>query len=72
MPTIITVLVVVIVAAAVGALCFYLGITYRKRMAEAKLGSAEEEAKKEKIKVKLCFLSTSRSTYLRMKAHLCW
>ena len=44
MPTIITVLVVVIVAAAVGALCFYLGITYRKRMAEAKLGSAEEEA----------------------------
>ena len=46
MPTIITVLVVVIVAAAVGALCFYLGITYRKRMAEAKLGSAEEEAKR--------------------------
>ncbi len=41
-----TVLVVVFVAAAVGALCFFLGVTYRKRTAEAKLGSAEEAAKR--------------------------
>ena len=43
---IVTVLVVVVVAAVVGALCFYLGAAYRKRTAEAKLGSAEEEAKR--------------------------
>ena len=29
-----------------GVLCFYLGAAYRKRTAEAKLGSAEEEAKR--------------------------
>ena len=43
---IVTVLVVVVVAAVVGVLCFYLGAAYRKRTAEAKLGSAEEEAKR--------------------------
>ena len=46
MPTILTVLVVVVVAVAFGAAGFYAGMTYRKRTAEAKLGSAEEEAKR--------------------------
>ena len=41
MPTILTVLVVVVVAVAFGAAGFYAGMTYRKRTAEAKLGSAE-------------------------------
>ena len=31
---------------AAAALCFYLGWQYRKRTAEAKIGSAEEEAKR--------------------------
>ena len=42
----IIVLVVVVVAVAAAALCFYLGWQYRKRTAEAKIGSAEEEAKR--------------------------
>ena len=46
MPTILTVLVVVVVAVEFGAAGFYAGMTYRKRTAEAKLGSAEEEAKR--------------------------
>ena len=46
MPTIITVLVVVVIAAVCGVVGFYIGMTYRKRTAEAKLGSAEEEAKR--------------------------
>ena len=43
---IVPVLVVVVVAAVCGVICFYAGMTYRKRTAEAKLGSAEEEAKR--------------------------
>ena len=43
---IVPVLVVVVVAAVCGVVCFYAGMTYRKRTAEAKLGSAEEEAKR--------------------------
>ncbi len=46
MPPIITVVLVLVVAAVVGALCFYLGGQSRKRTAEAKIGSAEEEAKR--------------------------
>ena len=43
----IVVVVLVLVAAAVtGAICFYLGGENRKRTAETKLGSAEEEAKR--------------------------
>ena len=43
----IVVVVLVLVAAAItGAICFYLGGENRKRTAEAKLGSAEEEAKR--------------------------
>lgn len=46
MPPIVVVVLVLVVAAVVGALCFYLGGENRKRTAEAKLGSAEEEAKR--------------------------
>ena len=46
MQPIIVVVLVLVVAAVVGALCFYLGGENRKRTAEAKLGSAEEEAKR--------------------------
>ena len=46
MPPIVVVVLVLVVAAIVGALCFYLGGENRKRTAEAKLGSAEEEAKR--------------------------
>ena len=46
LPPIIVVVLVLVVAAIVGALCFYLGGENRKRTAEAKLGSAEEEAKR--------------------------
>ena len=46
MSPVIVVVLVLVVAAVVGALCFYLGGENRKRTAEAKLGSAEEEAKR--------------------------
>ncbi len=39
-------LVVVIVSIAVGGLCFYAGETHRRKTAEAKIGSAEEEARR--------------------------
>ena len=29
-----------------GALCFFVGVQYRRKVAEAELGSAEEEAKR--------------------------
>ena len=46
MVPIIVLVVAVVVAVAAAALCFYLGWQYRKRTAEAKIGSAEEEAKR--------------------------
>ena len=45
MPSIITLVVVAVVAIAVGvAAGFFLGQSYRRKTAEAKIGSAEEEA----------------------------
>ena len=46
MSPIITVLLVLVAAAVAGALGFYLGGENRKRTAEAKIGSAEDEAKR--------------------------
>ena len=46
MPPILVVVVVLVVAAVAGALGFYFGGESRKRTAEAKIGSAEEEAKR--------------------------
>ena len=46
MSPILTVVLVLVVAAVAGALGFYLGGENRKRTAEAKIGSAEEEAKR--------------------------
>ena len=46
MSPIITVLLVLVAAAVCGALGFYLGGENRKRTAEAKIGSAEDEAKR--------------------------
>lgn len=40
------ILIVVIVAIACSAAAFFFGISYRKRVAEAEMGSAEEEAKR--------------------------
>ncbi|MGN0975193.1 MAG: ribonuclease Y [Gemmiger sp.] len=45
-PIPVMVVVVLVVAAIVGVLCFMLGAQYRKKTAEAKIGSAEEEAKR--------------------------
>ena len=45
MSPILTVVLVLVAAAVAGALGFYLGGENRKRTAEAKIGSAEEEAK---------------------------
>ena len=33
-----------------GVVAFFLGVKYRMKVAEAELGSAEEEAKREKVK----------------------
>lgn len=46
MSPILTVVLVLVAAAVAGALGFYLGGENRKRIAEAKIGSAEEEAKR--------------------------
>ena len=46
MSPILTVVLVLVAAAVAGALGFYLGGEIRKRTAEAKIGSAEEEAKR--------------------------
>ena len=46
MSPILTVVLVLVAAVAAGALGFYLGVENRKRTAEAKIGSAEEEAKR--------------------------
>ena len=46
MSPLITVVVVIVVAAIVGAAAFYMGSSYRRKTAEAKIGSAEEEAKR--------------------------
>ena len=46
MSPILTVVLVLVAAAVAGALGFYLGGENRKRTAEAKIGSAEEEAKR--------------------------
>ena len=46
MSPILTVVLVLVAAAVAGALGFYLGAENRKRTAEAKIGSAEEEAKR--------------------------
>ncbi|MDD4849870.1 MAG: ribonuclease Y [Gemmiger sp.] len=45
-PIIVMVVVVIVAAAISGAACFVGGSLYRKKTAEAKLGSAEEEAKR--------------------------
>ncbi len=36
----------VVVAIVVGVICFYAGIAYRRKVAEARIGSAEDEAKR--------------------------
>ncbi len=46
MPTGITILLILAAAVVAGSLCFYLGINYRKKVAEARIGSAEDEAKR--------------------------
>ena len=46
MSPILTVVLVLVAAAVAGALGFYLGGENRKRTAEAKIGSAEDEAKR--------------------------
>ena len=47
MISIITYVISVVVALILGAVvAFFLGVAYRKRVAEAELGSAEDEAKR--------------------------
>ena len=45
-PILVTVVVAVVAAVVCGAPCFFIGVAYRRKTAEAKLGSAEEEAKR--------------------------
>ena len=44
MQTWIWILLIVLSALVAGALCFFLGVKYRKKVAEARIGSAEDEA----------------------------
>ena len=46
MSPLLTVVVVIVVAIVVGAAAFFMGSSYRRKTAEAKIGSAEEEAKR--------------------------
>ena len=45
-PVWVCVLIVVLVAAAVGIVAFLAGVAHRKKEAEAAIGSAEQEAKR--------------------------
>ena len=47
MPSVwITVLAVLVCAVVSGVVCFFAGVSHRKKTAEQKIGSAEEEAKR--------------------------
>ena len=46
MPPIVTFVIGAVSCVIVGAICFFGGIAYRRRVAESELGSAEEEAKR--------------------------
>ena len=46
MPSILTIVVAVVAAVVSGFVCFFAGSAYRRKTAEAKLASAEEEAKR--------------------------
>ena len=46
MPSILIIVVAVVAAVVSGFVCFFAGSAYRRKTAEAKLGSAEEEAKR--------------------------
>ena len=46
MPPILTIVVAVVAAVVCGVVCFFAGSAHRRKTAEAKLGSAEEEAKR--------------------------
>ena len=39
-------LILCIALVVVGAVCFFIGMTYRKKVAEKEIGSAEEKAQK--------------------------
>lgn len=46
MNLILAIVLIIVVAAAVGGMAFFLGINHRKKIAEAEIGSAESEAKR--------------------------
>ena len=46
LPIVWAVLIALVCAAVAGAACFYAGMTYRRKTAEQKIGSAEEEARR--------------------------
>ena len=46
MPVWATILIAVVLSAIVGTLTFFAGVSHRRKIAEAKIGSAEEEAKR--------------------------
>ena len=47
MPVIIQIILAVVASAVISGLaCFFMGVAYRRKTAEAKIGSAEEEAKR--------------------------
>ena len=39
-------LILCIALVVIGVVCFFIGITYRKKVAEKEIGSAEEEARR--------------------------
>ena len=43
---VITIIVCIVVAVVVGVAAFFLGVTYRRKVAEAEIMSAEDEAKR--------------------------
>lgn len=46
MPIVVAIIVIVAAAALAGVVCFFLGVSYRKNVAEKQIGSAEQEANK--------------------------
>lgn len=46
MPPVVQIIVSAVIAIVIGIVCFYGGVLYRRKVAEARIGSAEDEAKR--------------------------
>ncbi len=66
-PEIITVIVAIVTAVVIGSAAFFVGVNYRKKIAEATVGSAEAEAERIKSEAKVLAEAKKKETVLEGK-----